>query len=106
MSLQDEIRTALTQIATDVPGAVVAVVSGSETTTGIRGTGTHDADLGEYGEQGLSTNLVRVSAGDMSEPAKGAAITVDGNAVFVTSVRLDAPGALLIIEFQERNEVE
>lgn len=106
MDLQAQIRASFAATMTAHPSLVVAVVSGSETANGVRSTTVTDASLVAAGETGTTSGLVRVSAAALTEPAKGAAITVGGEEVFVTGTRLDAVGGLLAIEYSERREFE
>ncbi len=105
MGIQDHARAVFAALAAAHPDVVVAVVSGSESGDGIRDTQTALADGAEWGEQGLTTSVVRVSAGDFTEPGKGSTITVAGVDAFVTSARTDPAGALITIEYQNHRPV-
>jgi len=107
MTVQDHARTALAAIMEQHSTGVVTVTSGSTTVNGFRGTRTTDSELSGYGlQEGQTDNVVRVDASAFSEPARGATITVDGSAVFVTTTRLDPIGATLLIEYSRQRPVE
>lgn len=106
MTLQTTARSLFNATITGHPELVVTVVSGTETCSGIRSTAEADASLTMNGEEGQSAGLVRVDASALTEPAKGASITVGGAAVFVQETRLDAAGALLAIRFSKQRPYE
>jgi len=102
MSLQSQARADLATIASLIGEAAVAVVSGAESGTGIRGVTTKETSPSEYGDMGTTVNIVRVSAATFSEPARGATITVAGQPVFVITARLDPAGATRVFEYSEQ----
>ena len=106
MALPDTARAAFANIQTAHPSGVVAVVSGSTTVNGFKGTVNTDAALTDYGEEGETMGVVRVDASLLSEPARGATISVDGSEVTVTTTRVDALGAMMLIEYTKRHPVE
>lgn len=85
---------------------MVEVKSGTETANGVKDTATSAADLSALGEKGATTGIVRVSAGDLTEPERGATITIDGDPVFVMRAALDPAGALLEIEWSKQRPIE
>ena len=105
MSTQDTARTALAAIMEQHSTGVVTVVSGSESANGFKGVGMTGSDLTGYGEQGAEENVVRVDASAISEPARGATITIGGDKVFVMRSRLDPVGATRFIEYSKQQPV-
>jgi hypothetical protein len=100
MSLQDIVRGAHAVIsgslATD---SAVTVKYDGETATGIRAVTVQGTDSSELGELGLDTNIVRVPAGTISQPARGKTFLVDDEKVTCVNSRLDPVGACYLIEF-------
>ena len=104
--LQAGARAALAAIATAIPSAAVTVISHTsdgdqETGTGVRAVTAKASDLSELGELGMTTNLVRVSAGDFTIPERGATIIVGSVKGKVSLARLDPAGATIVIEYTE-----
>lgn len=106
MSLQSIARDAFTAIKAAAPESVVAVISGEQTANGIKDIIKTDADLLDAGERGMTTGIVRIDAGEITEPARGASITVAGDPVFVTQTRVDSCGAILVIEYSKQRPQE
>ena len=106
MSLQSIARDAFTAIKAAAPESVVAVISGEQTANGIKDIVKTDADLLDAGERGMMTGTVRIDAGEITEPARGASITVAGDPVFVTQTRVDSCGAILVIEYSKQRPQE
>ena len=100
------VRAVFAGIKSTVPGAVVAVVSGSETANGVRTPSAAGAAPDDYGDQGLTTQEVRVDASEMTQPDRGATITVGGETAIVNDVRADQLGALMLISYQFTRPVE
>lgn len=106
MSLQARARAAFAGVKSAVPSSVVTVVSGAQTAQGVKNTKTDDTSPGNYGEQGVSSGHVYVDASEMTTPARGSTIVVDGNDVFVMQTSLDPAGAILKIAYQDQRQVE
>lgn len=102
MTLQATVRAAFISISGLIPESVVAVVSGTQTANGIKNTIATDADLENWGEKGNTTGTVWVNVADMTEPARGAAITVGGDKVFVMNTKKDPAGALFRIDYSKQ----
>ena len=99
-------RAVLASIRTRVPGSVVTVTSGAESAEAVRQTVAANTAGDGYGERGLTTGTLHLSLGDMTEPARGATIAIDGNDAFVTQARSDPASAILAIDYQDQNPVE
>ena len=106
MSTLDIARERLAAVLEQHSAGSVTVVSSGETATGFRGVSDSDSALTDYGQQGFTSNTVRVDASDLTTPAKGSTITVDGSDVFVTNTRLDPLGATLLITYDTQRPVD
>jgi hypothetical protein len=106
MSLQGTVRDALTAIRSLASDSVVSVVSSGVTASGVKDTTPTGTDLSNLGEQGETTSRVFVSLADMSEPARGATITVAGDPVFVVGTEVDPVGAVMTISYSKQRPVE
>ena len=101
--LRDACRTALAAIAAEIDEAAVTVKYKSETATGIRAVSQKASETDILGELGMATNLVRVSAGAITNsPERGDTLIVDGNKVWCVMNRLDPAGACYVIEYSEQ----
>lgn len=106
MSTRDIARERLAAVMEQHSTGVVTVVSGTESAEGFQGVLTAEAGLTDYGEQGDTDGLVRVSLGDLTKPTHGATITVDGVKVWVTHTRPDPIEATLTIAYTTQTPVE
>ena len=106
MSLQSEVRAALADIETTMTNAVVTVVSGDESCSGLRGTAYDATSPDPFGEQGIDSATVRVDASELTAPDKGATITVDGDEVLVTNIQSDPVNGLMVISYDLTRPVE
>ena len=101
--LRDAARTALAAIAADIDESAVTVIYKGDTATGIRGVTQKASEADILGEMGMSTNVVRVSAGDITNsPERGDTLRVDGDKVWCVMNRLDPVGAMYVIEYSEQ----
>lgn len=106
MTLTTIFRDALDAIKAAHPELTVAVISGGVTGTGTKDTSLDAASLTDNGEVGATSSRVRLSAGEFSKPAKGATITIGGEACFVLDVRTDGVGAFYVVEYQVQSPIE
>jgi len=104
MSLQSEVRAAVTSILADCPEFAVTVVIDGTTGTGMRVTKPQGTDFGDMGEVGQTTGTVRVSGATFSRPAKGATILIEGDPATVTEC--DGSGILWAIQYRKARKVE
>ena len=96
------IQDALADIRATVPGASVAIVYGDQSCSGLRAMTMHTGAPDEFGERGLTTNTVRVSAADLTLTGSadvGQPITVAGEDMLITGARLDTAGATWIVDY-------
>jgi hypothetical protein len=105
VGIQDNVRAALAATITRETDLAVAVISAGVSCLGIKGTRTSDASADVMGERGAPVSFIRVSAGAIAEPARGATITVGGKEVTVTQVILDTAGAVFHIEYVEQSPI-
>ena len=106
MSIQSDARAVLTEVAALMPSAAVAVIIGGQSATGIREQSLASAEGSDMGEQGLTTGTLYVSQAAVSEPAKGATITIAGAKALVLAVDPDPAGATYRIDYQLTRPVE
>uniref|UniRef100_A0A6M3LTB5 Tail protein n=1 Tax=viral metagenome TaxID=1070528 RepID=A0A6M3LTB5_9ZZZZ len=93
-------RAAQATIMATHPEVVVAVVYDGATANGIHSNDVSFSGLGESGDRGKQSGVVRLDASKLARPPDGATIIVDGETATVTQTRLDPTGALLAIEYQ------
>ena len=81
------------------PNVVVTVVNGVHSTSGVRDTRAGAANLGDAGEVGSTSGIVRCNADTLGTLTNGQSITVGGSAAFVMAHRTDSAGALVTVEY-------
>jgi hypothetical protein len=106
MTIQATARAVFAGLKATLPESVVYVIYEGTTATGIKDTESQMAGMVGMGDMGGTGARVFVSVGDLSKPARGKAIMVDGVAVFVASVKTDPAEALYEIEYTEQQPVE
>lgn len=103
MSTQSNVRAALAQLIAREVDSKIAVTSAGVTCVGFLGARNADAQADVFGEKGVTTGTIHVSAGLLSAPQRGATITIDGKDVFVLYVSTDAAGAVMRIQYSEQS---
>ena len=99
MDLKALAQAELARIITAHAGAVVAVVSGSNTASGVRDNRQGDSDLDDIGEAGTTTGKIFVNADTIGVLKNGQAITVGGAAAWVMKYDVDPMGAITMIDY-------
>lgn len=106
MTLQSTVRGAFDVIAGLLPETAVTVVSDGQSASGIGDKTEYGESLEMNGERGITRRRVRVSANDITIPAKGSTILIDGAAAIVGNTSTDSAGAILVIEYQLTTPLE
>ena len=89
-------------IASEFPEAVVAVVFRGRTASGLSTGISTETALTDYGEEGATARVVRVSCDAIAKPAPGDAITVNGEDCHVLGVTQDAVRATYRIAYRDQ----
>jgi hypothetical protein len=105
MTLQTEIRDALSTIMTDHQEASVSVSYRSQSGIGLRSTTKQDAVFTTNGEQGLNVGSVRVSAATFGPFVIGEQVVVDGKKALIGNAALDAAKATYLVSYELQSPV-
>ena len=105
MTLQTEIRDALSTIMTDHPEASVSVSYRSQSGIGLRSSTKQDAAFTTNGEQGLNVGSVRVSAETFGPFVIGEQVVVDGKKALIGNAEMDSSKATYLVSYELQSPV-
>lgn len=106
MDISAGIRAQMAAVMSVNSGMSVSVVFNGQSGSGMRSMGNDQSMLQDIGETGQRTETIRISAATFAEPKRDSTIIVAGKNVKVTSVDLDAVGALYTVRYIETQPVE
>ena len=102
--IQSAARAQFAAIRTALPECVAVVNVLGGTANGILDTMRGQGSFDTSGETGPDVRTVRVDASEITKPALGSTIMVNGHKAVVLNTHTDSSGALLAIEYQETTE--
>jgi len=105
MGIKDTLHSAFNALA-DHTDIAVTVSNGTQSASGISQVTTSSIEQGMGGGRGSSVGAVVVKADEIDKPTHGDTLTIDGSRVYVVASRVDAAGAIRMIEYSETRPAE
>jgi hypothetical protein len=106
MTIATQLRTAFAATKAAIPSAVVSVVYGGRTASGLAQRSSNARDLTTAGNSGEFGGVVKVDTADMATPKSGETFKVAGQDCFVDDVQTDGAGILMTITYSRARPYE